>query len=602
MAMTLDHPSGHSDPTRDELDDLEFLKRGLLLGEGFQLYIVTAPSVDAREAIASALRNTDGLSVELVRADSLNMTVESAVAEAFNNARRRGGRPVVVMTDVEQDAAGSAQLFRRLNQGRNELIADVPGALIVLGSHHAVQTFRKVAPDTWSVRAADVEVGTTRPAATVGRVEEWPRLQRIAPPRGSDERTRLEHALTTLEHGDERGRIALRLAEVLEFQARDLRRVEALYRQAAAEILDPWLLAVARVNAGRQLIELGDLSAALDQLKGALRSEAMRDPSLRAYTNLSIAIALWRSGKPEDATSHLRTVFDLDSDKDLVADARLLAAEIAAGAGNLREALHHLDAAERVARQLGDQELLTRAQANIASIAARAGERARVEAAFRMLLSQRGVVLPLQVAWRLWRSGEVRAADTAWTALRSIAVEQGNEPALFEEVARQIYSWIVEPQAPQVDEWLVWLKDGPAVASPDLENWLAVLEGRNLLNAGHATRAIEAFSHALSRERGSGASSVAGDPSVRVAWIGALVLAGRDAEAQASLREALDGTEREPFLRYLGGRANDARTIDKLPAAEGAALLMTFQLLISWPPSPVIGRDVSPRPEDEWHR
>src|SRR5580693_9650770 len=142
-----------------ELDDLELLKSGLLLGEGFQLYVGTARSADTREQVIRDLSATKGLRVGTLRGEACTFPIEGAIAAAFDSMKDGPDRPVVVVTGIERDAAATASLFRRLNERRNELMARVPAAVVVLGGAYTVSVLRKVAPDVWSVRAADVDLG-----------------------------------------------------------------------------------------------------------------------------------------------------------------------------------------------------------------------------------------------------------------------------------------------------------------------------------------------------------------------------------------------------------------------------------------------------------
>ena len=142
-----------------EIDDLELLKRGLLLGQGFQLYVGTTRLAGSREAVIRDFQATAGLRVGTVRGEACKSPIESAIASAFDSVKDGPDRPVVVLTDIEREADGAASLFQRLNERRNELIARVPAAVVVLGGPLTVEVLRKVAPDLWSVRAGDFDLG-----------------------------------------------------------------------------------------------------------------------------------------------------------------------------------------------------------------------------------------------------------------------------------------------------------------------------------------------------------------------------------------------------------------------------------------------------------
>ncbi len=153
--MASDHPF---EPA--ELDDVEFLRRGLELGEGFQLYVVAADSLDAREQLIGRLAQSPGLSVEIVRGDVLGgNTLAGAVVDAFRRLGDANRRPVVVLSDVDELAMDDPRLLGRFNEERNEFIRGAPGAVVVVAGSKLVDAMRKAAPDTWSVRAADLALG-----------------------------------------------------------------------------------------------------------------------------------------------------------------------------------------------------------------------------------------------------------------------------------------------------------------------------------------------------------------------------------------------------------------------------------------------------------
>ncbi|MCP4659104.1 MAG: hypothetical protein GY856_27155 [bacterium] len=152
-------PSDHqSEP--DELDDVEFLRRGLELGEGFQLYVVAADSLDAREELICRLAESPGLNVEIVRGDVRGgKTLVGTMVDAFQRLGDANGRTVVVLSDVDELAMDDPRLLGRFNEERNEFIRGAAGAVVVVAGSKLVDSMRRAAPDAWSVRAADLALG-----------------------------------------------------------------------------------------------------------------------------------------------------------------------------------------------------------------------------------------------------------------------------------------------------------------------------------------------------------------------------------------------------------------------------------------------------------
>ncbi len=412
------------DSIQDEVDDIEFLKRGLLFGEGFQLYVGAAPSVDAREAVIQKLRATEGLDVRAVYGDD-KRGLAVAITSAFGELKGSSRRPVVVITDIEQEAEGEASLFRRLNEQRNELIQRSPGAIVVLGSAYAINVLRRVAPDMWSVRAADLDLAAALPRHETRDIETALSYE-LSPmqPASEGERERLEEALRTWPTGHERGLAAFRLAGILSIDEQEKGRTIDLFLQAANDVAEPWVAALARINAGRLLLARGDIVAARQALTEALQSPAMRDLSLRSYANLHMGEILGRSGEGSAAVALLRLVATADSDMDLAAYAHLNIADIVAEQGDLHAALAECDDAERVARALHDRELLAVVLESQAYFAARAGQRERVDVSLRRLAEQTSMQRAYAVVSRLEAEQEARAAQIARGVLVKLMIEQ----------------------------------------------------------------------------------------------------------------------------------------------------------------------------------
>jgi hypothetical protein len=139
-----------------ESDDAKFLRRGLELGEGFQLYVVSVDSPDTREDVIDGLKESPALDVKVVRGNAIQGgTLITAIVEALHGRQDLKGRPVAIVTDLDELAMVEPRILTRLNEQRNEFIRAANGAVVMIGGSGLADLVRKSAPDTWSVRAAD---------------------------------------------------------------------------------------------------------------------------------------------------------------------------------------------------------------------------------------------------------------------------------------------------------------------------------------------------------------------------------------------------------------------------------------------------------------
>ncbi|MCP3681995.1 MAG: hypothetical protein GY861_04820 [bacterium] len=149
-----------NDNSVSEIDDLEFLKRGLLLGEGFQLYMVIANTVDERNNLIHELSATQGLVAAVIEGGELKeRSLADAILDAFYGLQGQNGRLIVCVSELDEVIAEKPRLLSHLNEQRNELSVHAPGAIVIIGSSLLIGQLRHAAPDAWSIRSADCEVG-----------------------------------------------------------------------------------------------------------------------------------------------------------------------------------------------------------------------------------------------------------------------------------------------------------------------------------------------------------------------------------------------------------------------------------------------------------
>jgi len=164
-----------NDNQLNETEAIEFLKRGLLLGTGFQLYLVAANTVDQRSSIAQYVSEISELTTLVIEGTDIDVqkTLVKTLLENFQMLDNRQSRPVIILTEIEEVVIENPRALSHLNTQRNELIRGFSGALLILGSTQLIARLRNEAPDTWSVRAADLEM--LEPLMSIDSIEEYVR-------------------------------------------------------------------------------------------------------------------------------------------------------------------------------------------------------------------------------------------------------------------------------------------------------------------------------------------------------------------------------------------------------------------------------------------
>ena len=316
-------------------------------------------------AAIDGLIATPGIAAAVItREQIVDKSLMAAVAEAFSSLADRGQRPVVIVSGIDELIADDPQVLTRLNQQRSQLIAGSPGALVIVMTPTSVAAFRRAAPDTWSVRSADIDVDWLAPAPPRD-LDATHQLQMIRPPGSRRERRILELQLERYPPGIERGRAALRLAEIYRFEGRSDRSIASLYLRAAAEIQDPWMKCLAFANACRAFVRVPDREGAADSLERALQASQSLDTGLQAYVIQSEAAYLLTFDEPKAALQSLeRAVKEAwkSGDHDLLAELRLQRAETYRRLSQLQKALSEARAGEEEASRTGSDRLLDRAR------------------------------------------------------------------------------------------------------------------------------------------------------------------------------------------------------------------------------------------------
>jgi formylglycine-generating enzyme required for sulfatase activity len=276
----------------------EYLRRGLALGEGFALYVVAAQQLDTREDLVRSLCEDTRLSVAKVDVGQLDdAAIDGPIEAAQRKLAASDRRRVVVVTGLEELAERVPELMARLNEYRNELRARIEGAMIWLGTPVLLRLVQHQAPDVWSARAADLELLEARPS--------WrpPPLRPVAGDGATEGLALWQHELAQLPRSDQRGRVAMKLADaLLELGEAHQRPARALYEQAVEELTDPAERALALVRAaGLQDSTLDDGAVAAARATMQELDEVVIDPELAARAWSGLARTCRARGRLDEA-------------------------------------------------------------------------------------------------------------------------------------------------------------------------------------------------------------------------------------------------------------------------------------------------------------
>jgi tetratricopeptide (TPR) repeat protein len=425
----------------EPLDDIEFLRRGLLLGDGFQLYLVGAESIDARQRVIEALLSTPGLVVAAITASDFSRKgISGAVAEAFAKLSGREGRPVVVVSAIDELVADDPHLLTRLNEQRSQLITGSAGAVVLFATPRTIAAVRRLAPDTWSVRSADLDVSPLGPTTTDGDTAHH--LRPIQPAQSLDERWDIQTVLEKSPPDDETGRAALRLAELYEYEGAPSQLIADLYLQAAKSVKDRWVAALSWTNAARALTRAGDQSGAVQAYNQALQAAEGLDHGMRAYVLSSLSGHYLTHDAPADALNAADKAIQeaaQSPDRDLLTEARLSRARTYRRLSLLDKALADLRAAETEASATGNLHNAQSARLLLGAIAVETGLPRQAEGAWQRFLENAGkravqavdayAQMVAQIG-DLVESSAPTAALQGWTTLVNIAERSGALQAL----------------------------------------------------------------------------------------------------------------------------------------------------------------------------
>lgn len=426
-----------STPKTEELSDKEFLRRGLEMGEGFQLYIASADSLDAREQLVEQLQESPRLDVGVVRGNEMRReTLAESITHTFQGQQQTAKRPVVVVTDLDESATADPRILSRLNEQRNELIRDSNGAVIVVAGSKLVGSMRKAAPDTWSVRSADLDVDPT-PSKSSEAAEVTVRLRPIK--NGTtEEREELETELTKELASARRAEIFHRLAEITETSGDAPGIIADFYLKAAKLHSNNFKKSLALINAGRALFRTGDG----DRAEGILRQVVAEtaDSAVRSYALFSLG-TIKQKDDPKAALSLLDEAIRLASQSDqleLVARSRLERLGVLRETGANLRAFEEAHIAEEEAERLGTAlDKVQKLQLLRGHLAAVLGLSSHVSSAWNRFLKE---VQPTdfrrlcQSVIRMDEDREPHSAKLAWRSLCSIADERHAADSLAQGV------------------------------------------------------------------------------------------------------------------------------------------------------------------------
>lgn len=500
MSSNFVNSSAEDRHNETQISDLEFIKRGLLLGEGFQLYLASANRIDDRRMFVRELTTTPGLTTEVIGGSDLRERPWlTAISDVFAKINDSEGRVAIVLSEIDEIVAEEPYLLGRLNEQRNELIAKVAGGIVILCSSYLLSQLRKSAPDTWSVRAADLDV--SQPA--FNPCDAWDsnhRLQPIDPPIPG-EREELEKRLSSLPLGDKRGRAILRLAEICEHRGFSPSSCAKFYGEAAVQISEPWLSTLAQINAARHHIQANNLDSARYFLGKAIQSIDDLELDIQAHFHISQAELKFVEGDLSKALEYTDRAIGKaaqSSDQALLAEARLQRVRIDKARGNLTQSISDAKAAERESERIGNTDLTQRSRLILGQVAVSAGYLARAKAAWSRYLNelksleQESYNPLISTIADLERGSEQEAGQEAWKILRGLAEDKGSLPflvsdavhfALRESIWRKsspsyLSTWI-ERLTPEIDE----------TTKAETRGNLELIKAREALNCGNAERA-----------------------------------------------------------------------------------------------------------------
>jgi tetratricopeptide (TPR) repeat protein len=585
-------------------DDLDFLRQGLLLGEGFQLYLVGAQSVDARRRAIDYLVSTPGIVAGLVTRDQIvGVGLSAAISKAFADLPTDGKRPVVFVSEIDELIARDPRVLARLNQQRNELIAWSAGAIVVIAAPGSVAAIRRAAPDTWSVRSADVNVDWLAPTPPQ-HLDENHHLGPLNPPGSDDDLDLLEERLSANPPGDDRGRIALRLAEVCEFDRRCSARTRAaLYFRAGAEIQDPWFRCLAYANASRAWVVASDKENAAKALELAIKFRAPLDSGMQSYVTQTEALYLSKFDDPKGALKAWERAIEeawSSGDHDLVAEARLQRAEANRTLSQLENASADARAGEDEASRTGDFRLLVWAHRLRGVLAVELGQLQEARFAWQRFLElaqskkfdAHRLFVPLVDAVGEWDEFTAPvAADHGWRILTALADESGLQLELSAAVLRHLANRVMSGDKPvTLHPWRHRIES--LIADPLRHAHLTVLEFLTLRE--NLNRGVRVEIPADPASFFGDVGAVLHDDYLsligRMTWLSLLDVHGRKDAAAAGLRELMseENTRRMTFS-FLAHQSRSTSDISKMASPD-----RTFvALFVSWLGGVGVAQDVA---------
>jgi len=454
-----------SESNQADTDDFEFLKRGLLLGKGFQLYLIIANTIDEQKRFINKLSKVESLSVEAIQSSCIDAgRLIHTIHETFSKLIRSKGRSVVILHEIDELVSDEPRLLRHLNEQRNEIISQSSGALIILASNDITQRLRRESPDIWSVRDADIDVTEKVGSDSVPHIEN-PRLETIKPPVEENECIKLEGQISRLPYGEERGRLVLRLAEVCEFEGYSEKIIADYYEEASEQISDLWVSSMARINAARKLTSVKEFDRANQLFDMVQQNIENRDPSFQAYFYISKA-NLELSKKSYDNAlkfvQHSIKQAAKSGDRDLLCDARMIRASIYNLFGESAKAVDDLKGAEQDALTTGNFQEIQRARAMLGRVSVSSGYAKQAKAAWDRYLDEHSSAdfkifnALVNNINELDKTMQPEAASRAWHILTDLAEEKGATIHLVQGVIHFLYKNVTEEKS-KFDNFNIWL-------------------------------------------------------------------------------------------------------------------------------------------------